>query len=66
MFWPFVKDPVSAARLRDDKVIEVSSCWNGMVAFPTGPYLYRPKVDAEDADSGHLSKRGWQMIDNGE
>lgn len=57
IFWPYVKDPVSVARLRDDKVFEVSACWNGMVAFPTEPYLYRPPG---------LASRGWKMVDNGE
>lgn len=65
--WPFVKDPVSKERLRNKQPFEVSACWNGIVAFPTGPYLYRPETsDVSDApDEGtRLAKRGWKMVDN--
>ncbi|KAL1405248.1 hypothetical protein Q8F55_008874 [Vanrija albida] len=65
-FWPYVKDPVSVARLRQNAPVEVAACWNGMVAFPAGPYLYK---QAETSASEHtaspsLAKRGWKMVDN--
>lgn len=67
VFWPYVKDPVSIERLRDNKPFEVSACWNGMVAFPAGPYMYRPSAEEQQAthDTRH-AKRGWKMVDNGE
>lgn len=56
----------------------MSACWNGMVAFPAGPYLYRPEqavghdggdagqseVEAATAPGSRFGKRGWEMIDN--
>lgn len=63
VFWPYVKDPVSVERLRENQPFEVAACWNGMAAFPAAPYLYRPTVD--EASNG-LRKRGWKMVDNGE
>ncbi|ORY35322.1 cryptococcal mannosyltransferase 1-domain-containing protein [Naematelia encephala] len=38
-FFPYVKDPVSARKVRDEQPFAVSACWNGMVAFPSGPFL---------------------------
>lgn len=72
VFWPYVKDPVSIERLRENKPFEVSTCWNGMVAFPAGPYLYRPsehlatQEEESSTQEGGLHKRGWKMVDNGE
>lgn len=65
VFWPYVKDPVSAARLREDAVFEVSACWNGMVAFPADNYLYRPD-GISSAPRAPPTRRGWEMVDNGE
>lgn len=65
--WPYVKDRVSAQLLRRGKPFPVSSCWNGMVAFPAENYLYRPQnKTADKAERGSLAKRGWKMVDNGE
>jgi hypothetical protein len=33
-FWPYVKDPPTIARVRQEQVFEVGACWNGIVAFP--------------------------------
>ncbi|WOO85796.1 uncharacterized protein LOC62_07G009282 [Vanrija pseudolonga] len=70
-FWPYVKDPVSVARLRQNVPMEVSACWNGMVAFPAAPYLFTPTSAAQStadernaAASPGLAKRGWKMVDN--
>ncbi len=63
IFWPYVKDEPSIERIRNNRPFEVSACWNGMVAFPAGPYLYQ--LTAEER-VGRLHKRGWKMLDNGE
>lgn len=68
-FWPYVKDPVTAQRVRDEKVFEVGVCWNGMVAFPTKHYLYNPASAPSPPipspnEPTRLAKRGWKMVDN--
>ncbi|KAK8844853.1 hypothetical protein IAR55_006703 [Kwoniella newhampshirensis] len=55
-FWPFVRDKLSVQRIIEEKPLEVATCWNGVVAFPSGPYLYRPKTS--------VRKRGWKMVDD--
>lgn len=57
-FWPYVKDEASVKRVKEEEPFEVAACWNGAVAFPAGPYLYRPTDD-------HYSAQGWKMVDDG-
>lgn len=61
--WPYVKDPVSTRQLARQEPFEVAACWNGVVAFPSAPYLYvEPAAKARpDVERG---KRGWKMVDN--
>ncbi|TXT04902.1 hypothetical protein VHUM_03985 [Vanrija humicola] len=54
-FWPYVKDSVSVARLRKNVPIQVSACWNGMVAFPAAPYLYKPATSTATYTGGRMS-----------
>jgi hypothetical protein len=61
--WPHVKDPVTKALVAQNKPFPVSACWNGVVAFPAGPYLYSAGSQREDTSSSH-AKRGWKMIDD--
>ncbi|GHJ89605.1 hypothetical protein NliqN6_6007 [Naganishia liquefaciens] len=35
-FWPYVQDPPSVDKIRNEDVFEVASCWNGVVAFRAG------------------------------
>ena len=112
-FWPYVQDPPSVDKIRNEDVFEVASCWNGVVAFRAGLVAHEgsvnggtvgssedvemevawdaqggtSSVDATEASLGSngttdafvaggtlvdpeargraLTKRGWQMVDNG-
>ncbi|KAK4687636.1 alpha-1,3-mannosyltransferase, partial [Tremellales sp. Uapishka_1] len=59
-FWPYVKDEYSVAMLRQGVPFKVAACWNGIVAFPAGPYLYHDNTETFK----HLGTRGWKMVDN--
>ncbi|WWD22595.1 hypothetical protein CI109_107088 [Kwoniella shandongensis] len=37
-FWPFVKDELSVQRIMEEKPLEVATCWNGVVAFPSDTF----------------------------
>lgn len=76
-FYPYVKDPLSISLIKQNKVLEVGSCWNGVVAFRAALIVWRgdgatmtssPAENAKQALVGQgtsLRKRGWQMVDNG-
>lgn len=92
-FWPYVKDPPTISRLRNEQVFEVGACWNGIVAFPASLVVWRGEAPASASALGggvdgagmeaemedvrnetglpgtmdrRITKRGWQMVDNGE
>lgn len=62
IFWPYAKDPLSIERIKQEKPTEVGACWNGVVVFPAGPYLY--KLPDESESRMRVQKRSWKMIDN--
>lgn len=64
VFWPYVKDPVAAQRVREEKVFELGACWNGMVAFPTRHHIYKPNATESDPSDSRRVKRGWKMVDD--
>jgi hypothetical protein len=63
-FWPYAKDPETVKLIRQEKVIPLAACWNGVVAVPAGDYLWRPEVGTGEGEEGGLRKRGWKMVDN--
>jgi hypothetical protein len=60
IFWPYAKDQPSIDRIKQEKPVEVAACWNGVVVFPAGPYLYKEPEEAQM----RIQKRSWKMIDN--
>lgn len=70
-FWPYAKDRQSVDRIKAEMPFEVAACWNGAVAFPAGPHVWKEvgmggNDDKKKSDAPpHMSPRGWRMMDNG-
>ncbi|KAK4683508.1 alpha-1,3-mannosyltransferase, partial [Tremellales sp. Uapishka_1] len=65
-FWPYAKDPHTVEKVKKEKAFAVATCWNGAVALPAGPYLYRPEEPVVETavSPPRLQGRGWKMVDN--